>query len=443
MKKSLFLAALLTPLTSLCLLAAPAFAQRITQLPPLSGATSASRGPMSSGIAAVVNDNVITTTDLDQRMRLAILSSGLPDNAEVRDHLLPQILRSLIDEQLQVQEAHRLDLAVTNAEIDDALGRISADNHIQGDMKQFIVAHGGSSEALVQQVRDGLLWNKVIQREVRPKVEVGDDEIDAVIDRIRSNAGKEEFLVSEIYLAVDNSKDEDQVRQTAAHLVDQIKRGASFAAVARQFSQNADASQGGDIGWIEEGQLAPELNKALAAAPIGAVSDPIRTANGFHILGVRDKRTVSLGDPAKMTIDLAQAFRPYVNGDKDAALQEATRLRAAVRGCTDLDSVLASSFTGWKAQKMGAMQPSKAPSWIVQKIDGVPVGGSSAPLATDKGAVVLFVCGRNDGGGADREAIMHNLGTEKMELQARHLLRDLRRAAYLDIRLGKNAPDNG
>ena len=391
-----------------------------------------------TGIAAVVNDNVITTTDIEQRMRLAILSSGLPDTAEVHAHLLPQILRALIDEQLQMQEAKRLDLSVSKDEINQAMDHIAADNHIQGSMRDFVASRGGSPEALETQIRNGLLWNKVVQRELRPKVEVGDDEVDAVIDRIRANTGKEEYLVSEIFLAVDNPKDEDQVRQVANNLVDQIKKGASFAAVAHQFSQGAGAAQGGDIGWIEQGQLAPELNKALAAAAPGQVSDPIRTTNGFHILGVRDKRTVSLGDPDKASINLTQAFHPYTAATKPGVMQDAARLRGAVKSCAGLDGALA-AFPGWTSQKLGDMHPAKAPAWLVDKVRGVSVGGSSEVLATDKGAAVLFVCSRSEGGDIDRDSIMHSIGTEKLELQARRLLRDLRRNAYLDIRIGKNA----
>jgi peptidyl-prolyl cis-trans isomerase SurA len=430
MKKTILLLVLL-------LLSSPSWAQRINQMPAPLSTSSPSRGVVGTGIAAVVNDNVITTTDLDQRMRLAILASGLPDTAEVRAHLLPQILRGLIDEQLQAQEAKRLDLSVSKNEIDQAMGRIAHDNHIPGDMREYIASHGGSPDALAEQIRVGLLWNKVVQHELRPKVDVGDDEVDAVIDRIRADAGKQEYLVSEIFLSVDSPKDEDQVHQVAQNLVSQIKSGANFGAVARQFSQGSGAAQGGDIGWIQQGQLSPELNKALIAASPGEVSDPIRTANGFHILGVREKRTVSLGDPDKASVNLMQAFRPY-GSDKNVVLQDATRLRVAGKTCANLESGLA-SFPGWKSQKLGDMNLSKAPNWIADKVRSVAVGGTSDVLPTDKGAALLFVCSRNDGGDVDREAITRSIGTEKLELQARRLLRDLRRSAYLDIRIGQNS----
>jgi len=390
---------------------------------------------MNSGIAAVVNDNVITTVDLEQRTRLAMLSSGLPDNPEVRMHLMPQVLRSLVDEQLQVQEAKRLDLSVSKEEVEQALNQIGRDNNIPGDILDFLQNHGVSPQAMSSQVRNGLLWSRVVQHELRPRVEVGDDEVDAVIDRVKANAGKEEYLVSEILLTVDSPKEEDQVRRLAENLVEQIKNGANFAAVARQVSQGAGASQGGDMGWIQQGQLLPELNRALAAAIPGQISAPIRTANGYYILGVRNKRTVSLGEPEKASMTIMQIFRPYAGTDKGVVVQSAARARAAVKACSSLKSDV-SFLPGWKVYDLGDMVLSKAPSWLADRVRNVPTGGSTDPMITDKGVVVLFVCGRNESSPVDREAVMRSIGTEKLELQARRLLRDLRRAAYVDVRLG-------
>ncbi len=425
MKKVLILALLMT-------LPLPALAQRVP-----APAGSSSRGALDSSIVAVVNDNVITKVDLEQRIQLVLLSSGLPNRPEVRAHLLPQILRTLIDEQLQVQEARRLDLGVSKEELDEALARIAHDNNIPGNILDFLKKNGVPPEAMTTQVRNGLLWSKVVQRELRPRVEVGEDEIDAVIERIRANAGKEEYLLSEILLPVDNPAEEEQVRAVAENLVNQIRKGANFAAVARQFSQSPDAAQGGDMGWIQQGQLAPEISRALATSGPKQVSAPIRTAKGFHILGVRNVRTVSMGDPATARVNLAQAFRPYGKADRAAVLKEAEKVRAAVKDCPSLEKNLL-AFPGWKPQKLGDLDPASAPAWMMEKVRTVAAGSSSEPLDTDKGAAVLFVCSR-DVSGIDREAIMRSIGTEKMELQARRLLRDLRRSAYMDIRIGKSS----
>ena len=445
----------LITLTLLLLLLAPAsWAQRVNQLPSSSNAmptptmaAPAAPAPVSGSavhdrIVAVVNDNVITSSDIEARMRLALLSSGLPPTQEVAQQLLPQVLRGLIDEQLQLQEAKKLDITVSKEDVDKALERVAHDNNLPGDMRQYVRSRGASPEALEQQMRASIIWSKVVTRELRPRVEIGDDEIDAVIDRMRANAGKEEFLVSEIFLSVDNPKDEDQVKQSAEDLVHQIKGGANFGAVARQFSQGTGAGSGGDIGWIQEGQLSPELNRDLVTMNKGDIAGPIRSASGFHILQLRDKRTLTASgaNSEDITLDLQQAFRPFDDGDRDVVLQNAQQVRSAISSCDNLESQLSQKFPNWHWQSMGTVKQTKIPGWLGPKVRSVAVGKGSEPITTDKGALVVFVCGRHvPEGNVDREAIMNSLGTEKLELQARRLMRDLRRSAYLDIRMGSHS----
>jgi len=424
---------LLSLLFALTLISLPVtgWAQRVDQLPGVSNA------PTDERIAAVVNDNVISTSDIDARMKLAMLSAGLPDSPEIRQKLLPQILRGLIDEQLQLQEAKRLDISVPKDEIEQTITKIGHDNNIPGDIRTYITDHGGSADALVQQVKAGLSWGKVVQRELRPHIEVGDDEIDAVIKRIRADAGKEEYLVSEILLAVDNPKEEEQVKQFGENLVQQLKAGANFGAVARQFSQGTGAAAGGDIGWIQEGQLPPELSHTLTDMKQGDIAGPIRSTSGFHILGLREKRVISLGNGKDVRVNLQQVFRPFsADIDKDALLQEADKLRASLKSCSSLQN-LSATFPGWHWNTMGDVELDKAPSFIADKVRDLSVGQGSEPLATDKGALIVFVCDRHvPDDNINREAITNTIGTDKLELQARRLLRDLRRGAYLDIRMG-------
>lgn len=415
----------------------PAAAQRVSQLPGMSAAAAMGQ----DRIAAVINENVITTSDIEARMKLAFLSSGLPDTPDVREHIFPQVLRGLIDEQLQMQEAKRLDITVPKEEIDKAMEVIARDNHIPGDMRGFIKGKGGSPEALEEQIRAGLSWNKVVQRELRSRVEVGDDEIESAIARIRANAGKQEFLVSEIFLAVDNAKDEDQIKQVADNLVQQIKHGANFAAVARQFSQSTGAASGGDIGWIQQGQLPAELNSALQDMQTGSVAGPVRSANGYHILALREKRTVSLdGTGGEVTLDLQQAFRPVTGPEShDAALDEAKQLRGSINNCQDLASKAKDMFPAWHLQATDGMKLSDAPPSLADKVRDLTVGKSSDAIDTDKGVLVVFLCARhNPDSKVDRDAIASSIGSEKLELQSRRLQRDLRRSAYIDIRVGKS-----
>ncbi|HUY67981.1 MAG TPA: hypothetical protein VMV79_01610, partial [Alphaproteobacteria bacterium] len=122
--------------------------------------------------------------------------------------------------------------------------------------------------------------------------------------------------------------------------------------------------------------------------------------------------------------------------DHAALAGEAEKLRAAITGCTNLDSRVAAQFPGWIWQDLGTVKLSQVPPWLADKARTLPVGKPSAAMATDKGALILFVCARKmPESKINREAIVDQIGTEKLALQARSLLGNLRRQAYIDVRL--------
>ena len=426
----------------------PAYAQRVSQLPAsatdfasLAAAQHETREhnsePLASGIVAVVNESIISSADLKARLKLAVMSAGMPDSPEVQKKLLPQVLRGLIDEQLQLQEGKKQNISVTAEDVSRAMQRLAEDNKIPGgNMASFLRSNGIPPATLQTQIKSTLIWNKIIMHQVRPRIDIGDDEIDTVIQRMRANAGKQEYLMSEIFLAVDKPEEEEQVKALAEKLVEQVKAGTAFGAAARQFSQGLGAANGGDIGWIQVGQLAPEIDKVLPNLDKGSIAGPIRSAGGYHLLGVRDKRTIALGDAKDLSIKLEQVFRPFSSAtEKDALLHEAEALRQTITSCASIQSTVASKFPLWRYQDLGDVKIDKAPPWLANKVINLAEGQSTEAMATDKGALIVFVCGRSASENINREAIRNAIGTEKMELMARRLLRDLRKSAYLDIRI--------
>jgi peptidyl-prolyl cis-trans isomerase SurA len=170
------------------------------------------------------------------------------------------------------------------------------------------------------------------------------------------------------------------------------------------------------------------------------VTAPLRAASGYYILGLREKRTITLGgdDGGETTVELQQAFHPFDPGsDHTPVMQEAATLRSTITDCTGLEGKLAAQFPAWRWQDLGTTKLTSVPSWLADKVRGLQVGHASDALDAGNGALVVFLCNRKTPEGkVDRDAIANQIGSEKLELQARRLLRDLRREAYLDIRLG-------
>jgi len=249
----------------------------------------------AENIALVVNEDAITVSDVNDRLKLIATSAGLPDNDEIRAKLMPQIVGSLVEEQIMQQEAKKLDLTVEQSEIDAGFAQIAGQNKFTPDQFKTLIKKGGMNIATMQaQIRAQIAWGKVVQQKIRPQISISDSDIDSRLERIAKAKGKTEYLVAEIFLPVDQGKDQDKAGELAARLVKEIRAGkAPFSKVAQQFSQAAGSAQGGDLGWIQDGQLAPELDAALPQIGKGNIGDPVRTLMGYHILLVRDVRLIS------------------------------------------------------------------------------------------------------------------------------------------------------
>ncbi|OIN86786.1 MAG: hypothetical protein AUJ12_03985 [Alphaproteobacteria bacterium CG1_02_46_17] len=246
-------------------------------------------------IVAVVNQGVITASDLNARLDLIASSTGLPPSTELNNKLRPQILDMLVDEQVKMQEAKRLKIEVAPEEIDKGFEMIANQNNIPADVfKKALTQHGIKLSTLRAQIEAQLAWTKVIQKRIRPRVEVSDADIESELDQMKVRMGENQYRLAEIFLSVSEGKEASEVKAFANKLSEQLKQNPeAFSKVARQFSQSAGAEQGGMIGWVFGGQVAQEVEAVLPNLAVGQVSSPIQTAAGYYILLAVEKRQIS------------------------------------------------------------------------------------------------------------------------------------------------------
>lgn len=392
-------------------------------------------------IAAVVNDDVISVFDLDNRTALVLATSGLTDNSENRRRVQPQILRSLIEERLQTQEADRLNAQVAEREITEAVQRIEQANRMQpGQLRNELVAAGIDPSTIMNQIKASLSWQKVVQRRLRPSLQVGQDEIDEVLERINASKGTVEYLLAEIFLSVENPDQEDEIRQSMENMLQQMGRGVAFAAMAQQFSQSASASSGGDIGWVERGQIEEEVSRLLDQMQSGRATLPVRTPSGFYIYLLRDKRVLAAPSPEEAAVSLAQITLPVEPNASPAEIEAQKDLAETVQqtldGCDDLKRVAGelglSGGDPSPSLKVADLNPSLRPI-----ITDLKVGAPATPVRSDQGFSIVMVCERKEPPSnlPSRDDILENLTRQRLDLIARRYLRDLRRTAFIDVRV--------
>jgi len=391
------------------------------------------------GIAAVVNGEAITTAEVASRTRLFTLSAG---NAQTSaERLTPQIVRLLVDERLRLQEMQRRNIVVGEKDIADAIARIEKGNNLpEGGLRAQLARSGVEFRVMVDQIRTQIGWSRLVLSRIGEQGSVTQADIDDRLASLEASVGQPEFLVSEIFIpAEDPTRDEDAQR-FAGDVISQLKTGTPFPLVATQFSQAASAAEGGDLGWVRESQVDPEVATIIAQMPVGAVANPIRTAGGLTIVSLRGRREVGRDivtmasirqiflpfqgaldpanpTPAQRTIyDRAQALGPRINSC--AALEEAAKTQPTSRPVNPGPIVLERQAPPIRA---ALMQLSSTRAQVI---------------GTQEGMLVWILCDRKEEnlGVPSRETVAASLRRERIDQSGRTLMRDLRRRALIDVR---------
>jgi peptidyl-prolyl cis-trans isomerase SurA len=418
--------------------AAPWIRQAAAELPRAPAPQQPPAGPPEMRIAAVVNDEVISVFDLVSRVRMVMISSNIPDTPENRKRLAPQVLRQLIDEKLELEEAKRQGVHATDAETRRALAQIEKQNNMQpGQLNAFLKARGIDRGVLVDQLTASIVWAKLVRRKAAQTVEISDQEVDQAMKTLKAHVGEPESRVAEIFLQVDNPAQDPQVRQLAERLSQQMHQGARFSAIARQFSQSATAAVGGDMGWLRPNQLPPALGKAVVQLKPGELSPPIRAAGGYYLLLVLARRN---GDIAQQqeTYDIVQVVFPVPlqagAAARQAALREIDSVRTAAKDCPSLLRVGKEKAPQLSSE--GELRADQISPQMRKVVDGLPVGQPSQPIVQKNGIGVIMVCRKSKPSSASTRAeVTEMLLRQRLDTVARRYLEDLRRAAYVDVRI--------
>lgn len=421
--------------------AQPRGRQAATQAPPTAPGEPSPAPAPDMRIAAVVNDDIISVFDLVSRVRMVMMSSNIPDTPETRQKIGPQILRGLIDEKLELQEAKKKSVTATDGEISSALGLIEKQNNMKaGQLNEYLKSRAIDRGALVDQLTASIVWAKLVRRLAAQTTEISDEEIDEALKRVKEHASEPQSRVAEIFLAVDNPAQDDEVRKLAERLTQQMRQGARFSAVAQQFSQSAAAAVGGDIGWVRPDQLSPELGKAVAQLKPGELSAPVRAGGGYYLLLVVDRRNgTSGGGEQEAVYDIVQVVFPFPPRANDAAkrtaISEAQSVRTVAKDCPSLLRIGKEKAPQLSSEgKLRAANISPEMRTLVNKL---AIGEASEPIVQKNGVGVIMVCakGKSGGGAVTREEAGESLLRQRLDTVARRYLRDLRRNAYVDVRV--------
>jgi peptidyl-prolyl cis-trans isomerase SurA len=387
---------------------------------------------------AIVNGEVITQTDIDERLAWLAIANNTPIPTEEIERLRQQILRNLIDETLEIQAAKAEKIEIKPSDIDRTVARVaSTAKQTPEEMAAYLSAHGSSMKSMRRQIEAEIAWSRLQRAKIESGVSVGDDEVKAVLDKLNASKGTQEYRVGEIYLSA-TPDTETQVVANANKILDQLKAGASFTGYARQYSEASTAAVGGDLGWVRPEQLPQPIATVLRQMGPGMVSNPISVPGGYSIIAVQDTRKILTPDPRDAMLTLKQVSITFAKGTtRQQAEPIVARFAEAARnvgGCGGAERI-ATEFHGDVVQAEKKMR--ELPPTLQQLIMPLQVGQATQPFGSiDDSIRTLVICGRDqvDPDKPTYDQVYNQLNEERVNMRSRRYLRDLRRDAIIEFR---------
>ena len=383
------------------------------------------------GIAAIVNDEVISLYDVDQRVNLFLTTSGIPNTPETVDRLRTQVLRALVDEKLQLQEAKTVEIAIENDEIDQSMSRLAQQSNMTRDeIVKFLDEKGIIEDTLRSQIEAELAWSQYVRRRYGGRISISDADIEEQYARALEALDQPRYLLSEILINPNGFQDNASIEQTIQEIVKQLQAGVDFGAIARQISSSPSAARGGDMGWVYANQLDPKLQQVITSLAIGQISNPVSTPAGISIIALRNKQEGGGKSPLRNQFDLLQII---VNGD--AQKTELASVRAEFKHCTQAEEN-AKKISGANVTRTGLQPLGAFDTGLQRLVESLDAGQLTDVINSGDNFVLFAVCDRKDDQGVNisKDTIYDNLYSQRLSMLSRRHLRNLRRDSVVEYR---------
>ena len=391
-------------------------------------------------IVAIVNDHVISSVDIADRINLAIVTSGLPNNRETIEKIKPQILKTLIDEAIYKKEAKKLDVEATSIDINNLIKSIEEQNGLQaGKFYDFLKENNIPIDVTNEQLESQIIWSKIVNKQVRPNIIITDIEIDEKLEHISNSTGISELNISEIVLPVDSPEDAKKVKTLAEKFAKDIRNGTSFASIAKSFSTSSNAASGGEMGWMREEQISQPILSKIRNLQLGQISDPFYHDNIYYIFILNDRRALIKKDPENAKVSFKQAFVAFENSSLQSEVEETITMINAnatiYKSCKDFDKFAKKINSTISTDIISANINDIAPE-LRNEISSTAVGNLTKVVVDPRGAFIFAVCtkSKSEESVLLKDQVRQMLLRYKLDLQSQQYLRNLRQKSFIEIR---------
>lgn len=237
----------------------------------------------SHSIALIVNGEMVTNEDINDRIRAFSFISEIPLNAETGPMIKKRVIQNTIDEKLKLQEAKKENIVISEKEIDEAVDNFARSNKIKpADLKKMLKSANVNVNTFREQMRSDLAWIRLAHRKTSGEIEPSQKEINRELEAIKREANRERYKISEIVIK----------KKTAGNLDDlvyNLRNDPRFSLYAMQFSEAPTAARGGSLDWVAKEKLYPQLQNAVVKMKKGDISSPILIGDEYYIIKLEDK----------------------------------------------------------------------------------------------------------------------------------------------------------
>jgi len=347
-------------------------------------------------IVATVNEHPITNYDVEQRAKFLEFATNIRINDQNRDRVYEDALQLLIDDKLRLEEAKDMIPDVESSVLPEARNFMNQ-NFGNGDRSgTIILREAGIDPMTVQQkYTSDLAWSSYIRGRFQEKFSNIETMIDEELARMRLSASKPQIQLGEIVLAPGQSRDLTQTEALAREIAAAVRKGASFAEIARQYSASGSASRGGNIGWVMVEKLPKAFRDELAGMKSGEVTDPILLDGAFYLLRHTGERRNGLVDSSQSRVWLARAILPVSADATDAdRLEAAARVSRDTSDITDCDAMetLNTEYGSGAFARLDEMLVADMGPQMQQLIASLDSGKPSEPLVFSEGIASMMIC---------------------------------------------------
>ncbi|MFZ6843785.1 peptidylprolyl isomerase [Undibacterium sp. RuTC16W] len=443
--------------------AAPVWAQKvapaISPIAPILPVNQANnpneKGQLVNKIVVVVNEDVITSQELNERLRsvekrLAAQGTALPNRADLQK----QLLERMIVDRAQLQLAKENGMRVDDIMLDRAMVRLAEQNKMSiQEFRNQVEREGTSYARFREEVRDDIMMQRIREREVDSKIQVSESEVDNYL-AIEAAPGKvpQELSLSHILVLIPENASAEQINQRrlrAEEVAKKLRAGEDFAKLAVTYSDATEGIKGGDIGWREQDRLPQLFIDSLNKIKVGEVTEIVRSPNGFHILKLTGKRDIAKTKADGTVVQQTHVRHILIKPSQIVTAAEARRKLIELKQRLDnkaatfeeLAKLFSNDATASKGGDLGWIYPGDTVPEFEQAMNKLAINEVSEPVESSFGLHLIQVTERKaDDVSKERQRLVARQAVRdrKADEALQDWLRQLRDRAYVEFRLDDN-----